>query len=174
MIEREPNFEDEKIRVWAITPEDQKVEDFEGDPTMLSLDAEREEIFESRTYRFRPSPEALHYLMDLIVSQQCHGELSLAVEEVPRAAAELMEDVSFKCLAKRRKEDGLITCSLIATTPDSRSLLSWHECIEEAQYRLMVQEFESVFLPEGVLTQPLVVALEEWRRYSQGESFANR
>ena len=58
-IERGPDFENDKIRTWKFGPEDQQVEEIGRDQTMQSLDVELEEIFESRTYRFRRAPEAL-------------------------------------------------------------------------------------------------------------------
>ena len=165
MIEREPNFEDEKIRTWMARPEDRGAETIEGDPTVLSLDVEREEIYESRTYRFRRGPKALFYLIDKLVSQYPEGEADLDLNEVIEAAAELMEETTFKILAKRRKEGGSISSVLVAVTPDRRSRLDRHEWREEQEYRQGVDEFEAHLLSKGVLTPPLVVTLDEWRRY---------
>jgi len=170
MFEREPDFEDEKIRLWKAKAEDQEGREFGGDPTMLSLDVEKEEIFESRTYRFRPGPEAFGYLLDLVTSRQ--PELELSPQQVIRGVRELMAVTTFKVLAKRRKEDGLITSLLVAAAPNSRSLLSRQDWVEEAEYREAVQRFEEGFLPEGVLAPPLVVPLEEWRGYSQESPFS--
>ena len=66
MIEREPDFEDDKIRAGTERPE----EEFGGvgrDPTMLGLDMERGEIYDIRTYRFRPGSEAMAYLADRVL-----------------------------------------------------------------------------------------------------------
>jgi len=169
MIERGPGFENDKIRAWKFKPEDQQVGETGRDPTMLSLDVEREEIFESRTYRFRRAPEALGYAMDLVTSR--HYELGLSPEEVMQAATELMEGITFKFLAKRREEDGLISSLLVAVRSGDRCLLSRQEWVEVAEYRQKVQDFEAGSLPEGVLSPPLVVTLGEWRRYSQEGPF---
>ena len=169
MIERQPDFEDEKIRLWKTRAGDQEGGEFEGDPTLLSLDVEQEEIFESRTYRFQRGPEAFHYLLDLVTSRR--PKLGFSPQQVVQAAAELMEVTVFKFLAKRRKEDGLITSLLVASAPNSRSRLSRQDWVEEAEYREAVQGFEESFLPEGVLAQPLVVTLEEWQGYSQEGPF---
>ena len=79
-IERGPDFENDKMRAWKFRPEDQEVEEIGRDPTTLSLDVEHEEIFESRTYRFRQAPEALGYVIGLVTSRQY--ELGLSPEEV--------------------------------------------------------------------------------------------
>lgn len=170
MIERQPDFEDDKIRAWMFGPKDRKPEKSKGDPTMLSVDVEREEIFESRIYRFQASPEVLLYLIDHVMSRQ--PELEIPQEDVIPFARELMQDTAFKFLAKRRKEDGLVSSLLVAVSSDDRSLLSRQEWVEEGEYRQAVQEFETSFLPAGVLTAPLVTTLEEWRRYSQEGPFS--
>ena len=169
-IERGPDFENDKIRTWKFGPEDQEVEEVGRDPTMLSLDVEREEIFESRTYRFRPGLEALAYLTDLVASQQ-HA-LQLSPEEVMQGVGEMMEGITLKFLAKRRKEDGLVSSLLVAVRSGDRCLLSRQEWVEVADYRQKVQDFEAGFLPEGVLAPPLVVTLEEWRRYAHESPFS--
>ena len=165
MMEREPDFEDEKIRTWMARPENRDAEALRGDPTILSLDMEREEIYESRTYRFRRGPKALFYIIEHLVSRYPEGEADLDLNEVVQAAAELMEETTFKILAKRRKEGGSISSVLVAVTPDRRSRLDRHEWREEQEYRQGVDEFEAHLLSKGVLTPPLVVTLEEWRRY---------
>ena len=48
------------------------------------------------------------------------------------------------------------------------------ERVGEDEYRQAVREFETSFLPEGILAAPLVVPLEEWRRYSQEDPFSER
>ena len=165
MIEREPVFEDEKIRTWMAKPEDRGAEVLRGDTTILSLDVESEEIYESRTYCFRRGPKALFYIIEHLVSRYPEGEADLDLNGVVRAAAELMEETTFKILAKRRKEGGSISSVLVAVTPDRRSRLDRHEWREENEYRQGVDEFEAHLLSKGVLTPPLVVTLEEWRRY---------
>ena len=172
MMEREPDFEDDKIRAWTASPEDQRLEEIGRDPTMLSLDMEKEEIFESRTYRFRPGPEALAYFVDLVSSRK--HQLELSSGEILQAARELMAGITLKFLAKRRKEDGLIDSLLVAVRSDDRCLLSRQEWVEQDQYRQKVQAFEEDFLPEGILSPPLVVTLQQWRRYSQEGPFSEK
>jgi len=71
MKEREPNFENEKIRAWLIRPslespeeKEHDPEGFEKDRTVMIIDEEAEEIFESRAYHFRPSPETFSFLLE--------------------------------------------------------------------------------------------------------------
>ena len=70
MKEREPDFENEKIRAWLIRPSSEgpveKEQDFEGlekDPTVITVDEKTEEIFGSRAYHFRPGPETFSFLL---------------------------------------------------------------------------------------------------------------
>jgi len=163
MVERKPDFEDESIRLWRVSPEDRKADAFEKDPTVMSLDVEKEEVFESRTYRFTPSPEALGYLITLLISQR--HEFGLGPEAVVQGAMELMKDASFKFLAKRRKEDGLVSSLLVGLALGGRRLLGREEWVEESEYRRIVRAFEGRFLGRGILNPPLVVTLEEWRGY---------
>lgn len=121
MIEREPSFEDERIRTWTYSAERGEPETFEEDPTVMHLDVEREEIFESRIYRFRPDPEVLLYLIDQTTVSL--SEQSPSPEEIVQFAKELMEDTTFKLLAKRNKPDGLVSSLLVAAGGGERFLL---------------------------------------------------
>ena len=51
----EPYFEDEKIRAWLGQPKEEDWEGLDKDPTLMTIEEETEEIFESRTYRLRPT-----------------------------------------------------------------------------------------------------------------------
>jgi len=166
-MEREPNFEDEKIRIWAAEAGEAKDEDFEGEPTALSLDVEREEIFESRAYHFQENPDTLLYLMNLVASQQRQAGAEPALDETFQAAVRLMGEIGFKFLAKRRKKDGLITSLLVGISLGRRRLLSRQEWVEEGEYRKAVQDFEAETVGMGLLAEPQVAALEEWRRYDK-------
>ena len=170
-IERGPDFENDKIRAWKFGAEDREAEEIGRDPTRLSLDVEREEFFESRAYRFQPGPEALRLLVDQIASFRPGRRGELDGDEVVQTAAEVMEETSFKFLAKRRKEDGFVSFLLVVVTGGTRSLLARQEWCEETDYRQAVQEFETGFLPQGLLAPPLVVTVEEWRRYYQEGHF---
>jgi hypothetical protein len=174
MVERKPDFEDESIRAWAVSPEDRKAEEFETDPTMLSLDLEKEEVLESRTYRFRPNGETLRFLVGQIASLQPGQGAELDRERAIHTAAQVMAETTFKFLAKRRKGDGFVSSLLVAVSRGTRSLLARQKWCEEAEYRRAVEEFETRFVPEGILSSPLVVTLEEWRRYTQEGPFSEK
>ena len=169
MIEREPTFEDDKIRTWSFAPQDRDPSQFEGDPTLMQVDVEREEIFESRTYRFQPTPEGLGFLVDVVAARLPAPGPSL--EQLCDFAMSLIEDTTYKFLAKRDKGDGSITATLIVVGGGERSLLLQQERIDEAEYRQTVHAFETGYLPPGVLSSPLVVPVEEWRRYSEEGPF---
>jgi hypothetical protein len=78
------------------------------------------------------------------------------------------EDTMIKLLAKRRKEDGRITHLLVAITGGSRRLLDGREWEEEEEYRHTVECFEQLPLSRAILSPPVVVPLDEWRRYAGG------
>lgn len=170
MIEREPTFEDEKIRTWSFDSKDREPSPFEGDPTLMQVDVEREDIFESRTYRFQPTPEVLGFLVGVVAAGLPSPGPSL--EQLCDFAMSLIEDTTYKFLAKRDKEDGSITATLIVVGGGERSLLLRQDQVNEAEFRQAVHAFETGYLPEGVLSSPLVVPLQEWRRYAQEGPFS--
>ena len=69
MIEQQPSFEDDRIRAWMSEPGAREPEQFMDDPTLMHVDADREEIYESRTYRFRTTPEVLAFLVEVVTSR---------------------------------------------------------------------------------------------------------
>ena len=172
MIEREPDFEDESIRAWIAEATERKAEEFEQDKTVMSLDVDKEEIFESRTYRFSPGPEGLAFVAELVASRQSKLGLGLSQEDVIRIAGRLMENTTYKILAKRRKEDGCINSLFVAVRPHRRHLLASQEWAGETEYREALQDFEQNLLPKRILIRGLVVTVEEWRRYSQEGPFS--
>ena len=170
MIEREPTFEDDNLRTWSFDARDREPSQFEGDPTLMYVDVDHEEIYESRTYRFQATPEVLDFLVD-VAAARLAGTGARPTEIVP-FARELLDDTTFKFLAKRSKEDGQITSMLVAVGGGTRSLILRQDQVQEDEYRQAVQAFETTYLPEGILDPPLVVTLEEWRRYAEGGPFA--
>ena len=173
MVERRPDFEDEKVRIWRVKSENPWAERCEGNPRVMSLDLGKEEIVETRTYRFRRSPEAFLYLVKLLASKRSERSVELELLEGAHAVVSLMENTTLKFLAKRRKIDGLISFLLIAMTPKARRVLGRHEWVEEDIYRKSVQDLETTFLSQRVLTRPQIVTLEEWRSYAQEGAFSD-
>jgi len=174
MKEREPNFENEKIRAWLIGPSLEGPEDKEHDPegfekdrTVMTIDEDAEEIFESRAYHFRPSPETFSFLLGSLAKTMGEDVVEISPEELVDHVMDMIEGTGIKFLAKRRKEDGRITYILVGIGRRSRSLLDHGELVEEARYRKAVQEFEELPLSRAILSPPAVVTLEEWRRYGE-------
>lgn len=172
MVERRPDYEDERVRAWTFEPGEREPVRPEEDPTVMHLDVEREEVFESRTYRLQPSPETLQYLVELAASTL--SDLAVSREQVVRFAAGLFHDTTFKFLSKRNKQDGLIDSLLVAAGGGDRCLLLRQDRVQEEEYRQAVLEFETDYLPEGVLAPPLVIALEDWQRYSRAGPFSEQ
>ena len=77
-----------------------------------------------------------------------------------------MMNGAVKFLAKRRQEDGRISALLVGVVGNDRQLLARLDWVEESEYRQAVADFEVYLLREGVLPEPQVVTLEDWRRYT--------
>jgi len=168
MKAREPDFENEKIRAWLIRPSlegpAEKEHDFEGidkHPTVITIDEETEEIFESRAYHFRPGPETFSFLLGSLVKTMGADLAEIPPRELVDQIMDMIEGTGIKFLAKRRKEDGRITFIPVGISRHSRSLLDRQEWVEEADYRKVVQEFEELPLSKAILSSPAVVTLEE-------------
>jgi hypothetical protein len=129
---------------------------------------ETEEIFESRTYRLRPTPEAFSLGLDLLRVRMGDRLEQMPPEMLADYAVGMLEDTVGKFLAKRRKEDGRITHLLVAITGGSGRLLEGREWVEEEDYRRTVECVEQLPLSRAIPSPPTVVPLDEWRRYAEG------
>jgi len=174
MKEREPDFENEKIRAWLIRPslegpegKEHDLEGLEKDSTVIAIDEETEEIFESRAYHFRPGPETFSFLLGSLAKTMGEDLAEIPLQELVDSVMDMIEDTGIKFLAKRRKEDGRITFILVGINRHSRSLLDRQELVEQAAYRRAVQEFEELPLSKAILSSPAVVTIEQWRRYAE-------
>ena len=78
MREREPDFEDEKMRAWLRRPKEENWEGLGEDPTVMTAEEEMEEISESRTYRLRPTPEAFLLALDVL-----HTRVGEQLDQMP-------------------------------------------------------------------------------------------
>lgn len=149
-----PEFEDDKIRRWQepLAGSEQR----RKDPAVIEIDIETEEPFESRTYGLGRG--ARDQLAD-----------TAARSGIPfEAVMEFGKEMSFKFIAKRRHSDGLITYILVFAGTGERHLLAREEWVAEEVFRRAVTEFEAVVLSHDIVNQPLIVGLEEWRRYEMG------
>jgi len=168
MKEREPDFEDGKMRAWLRKPQEENWEGLGEDRTVLAIDEETEEIFESRTYRLRPTLEGFSLALDILHARMGQRMLRMPPEVLANRVGGIVEDAMIKFLAKRRKEDGRIAHRLVAITGGSRRLLGRWDWVEERDYRETVLCFEQLPLFRATLSPPAVVTLEQWRRYSDG------
>lgn len=151
--ERGPDFEDDKIRRWDEPPG--QPDEYEDDPSVLSVNAATEEIYESRSYAL-----ARGAARQLARSAAQFG--------IPfQTVVEFSEEMSFKLFAKRRKEDGLLTYVLVFAGLGERHLLLREDRVSEERYRESVADFEASVLRSRLLQPPLVVTREEWREYEE-------
>ena len=156
--EREKDFEDDKIIRWIEPPGDR--EQIEDDPTVLSIDAKTEEIYEGRTYVLGSGS------LRLLAATAAATGLPLS------AVLEFGEEMGFKFMAKRRRSDGMVSYIFVFSGLGERHLLGREDWVTEERYRASVREFEDAVLPGGLVNPPLVIGLEEWRRYERGEADA--
>ena len=166
MLEREPDFEDEKIRLWKTDKDAPDRPPTEDDPTVLPVDMEKEEIFESRIYPALMHPTTVLYVAENVANLEEPPSLVEFFEKM----RETMEDTCMKVLSKRNKEDGRINYIVIVVGGSVRGLVERGELPDEQSYRTMVAELEEAFVVKGIVGEPSVTTPEEWRRYEQEQS----
>ncbi|MCL4552755.1 MAG: hypothetical protein M1305_04285, partial [Candidatus Marsarchaeota archaeon] len=154
-----------KIRLWL--PKTEPAADLKADPTILSIESETEEIFESRVYHLQDTPEAILLALRLALAERGPSQPVISPEDIADRAAELMADATFKFLAKRRTTDGLITDLLLFQSGGWRHLMARQDWVVEEDYRNLVSSFEIDFMQDGLVSEPLVVTVDEWRRYTE-------
>lgn len=160
---REPDFEDEKIRYWKARSEGVPPEQ---DPTILDIDLAREEIFESRVYGV--TNEALRSVaMELLANFP-----DLPPEVVLIGLLDGLRGSSFRIMAKRDRSDGLITWNHASTIGDSNELIERIDRRPEEEFRAFVEVFEADVMTAGVVYEPTVVTVEEWRQHQLGDQYS--
>ena len=170
MKEREPDFEDDKVRIQRVQPQAPEWQDMDKDPTVIAINEETEEIFESRVYKLKTDPKTFTLVLDVLCQRtDRHG---VGLGQAVDSAADIVDETSIKFLAKRRKEDGRITYLLVGISPESRWVLDRRDLVSEAEYCTTVETFEGLPLFKAILSPPLVVALDEWRRYVERGAFS--
>ncbi len=93
MKEREPDFEDGKIRTWPRRPEETQWEGLEQDPPLITIDEETAEIFESRTYRLNSDFQTFGTLLRLLAERSSEESLDV----VPAGLASGVTDRASPC-----------------------------------------------------------------------------
>jgi len=117
---------------WRETEEERA--EHKDDPSVLDINMELEEIYESRVYGLGRGA------LEMITG-------SAAEHDIPFRAVLGFGEMSFKYLAKRRKAVGLIIFILVFSGLGERHLLMREEWIPEGRYRDLVKEFEEDVLP---------------------------
>lgn len=160
MPEREPDFEDDKVRIWS-AKKDSHEPSSENELTTLPVDMSKEEIFESRVYPALQHPATVMYVAERVARLEEAPNLTEFFEEMN----EMMEETCMKVLSKRNKEDGRISYIVIVVGGSVRDLIERDELPDEAAYRQMIAELEEEFVGEEIVGEPSVTTSEEWRRY---------
>ncbi len=160
MERRPPDFEDEKIRAWRATPEEQPGLS-ERDPTTLSIDMATEEIFESRVYAVNADAYLRVFADVLNEHPDVPAELLLA------RLAQGLDNSTFRFLAKRTRGKDELTWIQITDFGGQRGLIERGERQPEASFRESVAAFEGDALAGEVVYEPAVVTVEEWSRYDE-------
>ena len=158
-MEREKTFEDDNIILWRdIEPASDPAPDPNPDPTVIGIKAADEEAYESRVY----AVTELHDPSGRLPSRRTPAplrELLIRLSRVP--------DSGFKILAKRARADGRISFLLVMTNGDNRFLLAKGDRVEESQFRSFVADLETDLLASGVVAEPLVITVDQWRAYQR-------
>ena len=163
IVEGEPHFEDEKIRLWRMSKDAPDRPDV-SDETVLALDLETEEIFESRVYPLLLHPATFTLFIRQWLRLEGHPSDPEALLE---AVESVVEQSSLKVLAKRNRTDGRISYVVAAAGAETRTLVDRGEAEDEAAYRRAVEELEEELRSPGVVGDPTVTGPEEWRKYEQ-------
>jgi len=80
----------------------------------------------------------------------------------------MIEDTAIKLRAKRRKEGGRITHLLVGIRRGSRGVVGRQGWVwKRRDHRRAVQESEQLSLSRAAPSLPVVITLEEWRRYAE-------
>lgn len=161
-MEREPDYEDERVRFWK-RPRNEPLPTIEDDPTVLKFDLATEEIYESRVYNVRPEAWA-ETAADVL---EAHPEVPPGELLILLKAA---EESTFRILAKRDRGDGLLSWILISIFAGERELIAQRDRESEPVFRQFVTEFEADALDGGVVEEPAVMTIDEWRIFEQQQS----
>jgi hypothetical protein len=161
MKEREPDFEDDRIRAWLRKPEKQDREGVDGDPTVMAVDGRTEEIFESRTYRLRLTPQSVALVLDILRSRLGERLDAIPPKVLAQRVFHMVEDSAIKVLAKQRKEDGLISYLLVGMCGGTRWLLDRGEELRARGYHEAVCCLERLRLYEAILSPAIAVTTDD-------------
>ena len=161
MTEREPDFEDDKLRIWKEPAN--STERLGLDETVMDVNFETEEIYESRVYPLLPHPATMILLAERLASaRHSPSQKDFALLLIGFAAA----DSSLKVLSKRNRSDGRITSQVTVVNDFGRVLIERHDLPDDDAYRGKVGELEDLLGP-ALLGDPTIVTATEWQEYNQ-------
>ena len=163
MPEREPDFEDDKVRVWRFDPPGERPED---DPTVLRINSEHEVPYESRVYGVRRGTENLAALM-VIMARHAPGALPLPIAAI--LSEHFIREGLVKLLSKRQESSGDISLLVIGSALGRRFLLRPLRTFTATGYEAKVARFEAEWVDQGVLVRGPVVGPTEWDAYRTPE-----
>ena len=128
------------------------------------MDAETEELEESRTYRPRAPEQARRRLLRIdpeVREREAHVITTVLLFQM------VFNDATVKILAKRHKDNADISYHIVATASGARYLIRLLRRVNDEEYRKKVAAFEEEWVRNGPLQRGLVVTKEEWQRYQQ-------
>ena len=160
-MEREPDFEDDKVSVWrreypGANPQD--------DPTVLRVDVEHEEPYESRVYRIRPSLGNLA-ILSAIAAHAASGQPRFTLPVALALSETFLKEVVVKFLSKRERGTGEITLLIVGTGVGKRFLLRPLRTFTLQGYEEKVVSFEQEWVAAGLLTAGPVIGHDDWVKY---------
>ncbi len=161
-MERAPDFEDDKIRLWRgelPVPASDK-----DDPTVLRVNVEHEEPYESRVYRLRPEVENFAALVS-IAMRPGPGRPPLPLSLATVLSDHFIQDSLVKFLSKRHRESGDISLLIVGTALGRRFLLRPMRSFTLDDYQDKVQRFEGEWVEHGPLVRGPVIGPNDWAAY---------
>jgi len=158
-MERQPDYEDERVRQWRARPEERR--EWGTDPTVMDVDLTREEIYESRVYDVH-----VDHVVDLLIEEVAE-EPELAEVLLAALQVNAERDVTMRLTAKRHLADGLISFAMVGVIGRMRDLIDREDLVPEPRYRTYVEEFETAMVDGGVVDAPTVIDVEGWRSYER-------
>ena len=162
LTEREPDFEDDKIRMWQYA-KDTPPPSREPDETVMDVNFQTEEIYESRSYPVLQHPASALLIAERIAAQGRR----LTPREQALLVTCVIEESSIRVLSKRRHDDGRMTYLITMVNGYGRLLVERADLGGEDEFRNSVEGLERDLAMPDLLGEPTVISADEWRRYAR-------
>lgn len=165
-MDRKLWYEDDWIRIWESPSSGEWLSEKEAKKLgVLQVRLEKEEFYETRTYKLKDSLDAFDKFRKLM--DEGHLPLLPLGATLTEGILSIVENVWFKIVAKRRKVDGLISYLVRHHHPTQVSVGESGELVTESEYREAVKRFEETSPLAEVLDIPAVIGLQQWRQYTK-------